>query len=134
MKDRVILHCDMNGFFASVECSIRKLNPLTTPLVVCDKTRGDGALILAATPYLKALGVPNRCRLFEIPKIENLYPFTPFNLLIDLSILAAQWAQPRFFNLNTFFITTPLSFAMHVLTGRGTMLPCYRNEYPPDGR
>lgn len=64
----MIFCIDMKSFFASVECSLRNLNPLTTPLVVCDESRGNGALILAASPYLKKYNIPSRCRLFEIPK------------------------------------------------------------------
>ncbi|MBO5711570.1 MAG: hypothetical protein J6R47_01920 [Acholeplasmatales bacterium] len=47
---------------------MRGLNPMSTPLVVADSSRGDGAIVLAITPYLKSLGVKNRCRLFEIDK------------------------------------------------------------------
>ena len=57
----------MKSFFASVECSLRGLNPTTTPLVVVDESRGNGAVVLAVSPYLKALGIKNRCRLYEIP-------------------------------------------------------------------
>lgn len=59
---------DMKCFFASVECAERGLNPLTTPLVVADESRGNGALCLAVSPYLKQKGVSNRGRLFQIPK------------------------------------------------------------------
>ena len=58
---------DMKSFFASVECSLRGLNPTTTPLVVVDESRGSGAVVLAVSPYLKTLGIKNRCRLYEIP-------------------------------------------------------------------
>ena len=57
---------DMKCFFASVECALRGLNPLTTPLVVADIKKGEGALCLAVSPYLKKKGVKNRCRLLEI--------------------------------------------------------------------
>lgn len=59
---------DMKSFFASVECALRGLNPLTCNLVVADKKRGSGALCLAVSVNLKKLGVKNRCRLFEIDK------------------------------------------------------------------
>ena len=59
---------DMKSFFASVECAERGLNPFETNLVVADETRGDGTICLAITPKMKALGVKNRCRRFEIPK------------------------------------------------------------------
>ncbi len=59
---------DMKCYFASVECAARGLNPLTTPLVVADESKGKGTLCLAISPYLKRIGVKNRCRLYEIPK------------------------------------------------------------------
>lgn len=59
---------DMKSFFASVECALRGLNSATTPLVVADSSRGDGAIVLAVSTYLKSLGVKNRCRIHEIPK------------------------------------------------------------------
>jgi len=59
---------DMKSFFASCECAIRGLNPMSIPLAVVDDRRGDGALVMAATPALKAYGVPSRCRLYDIPK------------------------------------------------------------------
>lgn len=58
---------DMKSFFASVECAERGLNPLETSLVVADESRGKGALCLAVSPKMKALGVKNRCRLCDIP-------------------------------------------------------------------
>ena len=56
MKDRTILHCDLNGFFASVECL---LNPALSdvPMAVCgDPTRRHG-IILAKNEKAKAFGV-----------------------------------------------------------------------------
>ncbi len=57
---------DLKSFYASVECIERNLDPLTTPLAVCDITRGDGAIFLAATPCLKNMGVGSRARLYEV--------------------------------------------------------------------
>ena len=59
---------DLKSFYASVECVERNLDSMTTDLVVADSTRGGGAITLAVSPSLKAKGVKNRCRLFEIPK------------------------------------------------------------------
>ncbi len=67
-KQRVYFAIDMKSFFASVECAERGLDPMTTNLVVADKGRTDKTICLAVTPAMKALGVKNRCRLFEIPK------------------------------------------------------------------
>ncbi len=68
MKDRTILSIDLKSFFASCECINRGLDPFKTPLVVSDISRGNGAITLAVTPYLKTFGVPSRGRVFELPK------------------------------------------------------------------
>ena len=59
---------DLKSVYASVECVERGLDPFKTNLVVADPSRGNGAICLAITPYMKSLGVHNRCRIFEIPK------------------------------------------------------------------
>jgi len=64
---REIICIDLKSFYASVECALRGLNPFTTPLVVADKTRSNGSVVLAVTPYLKLRGVKSRCRVFELP-------------------------------------------------------------------
>ncbi|MFW5888857.1 MAG: DNA polymerase thumb domain-containing protein [Bacillota bacterium] len=69
-----ILCIDLKSFYASVECALSGLDPFKTPLVVADKSRGGGSIVLAVTPYLKKLGVPNRCRIYELPKnIDIIY-------------------------------------------------------------
>lgn len=67
-EPRNILSIDLKSFYASVECIDRNLDPFTTPLVVCDPDRGDGTIVLAVSPYLKRLGVPGRCRRYELPR------------------------------------------------------------------
>lgn len=59
---------DLKSFYASVECVERGLDPFTTNLVVADPERTEATICLAITPAMKALGVKNRCRVFEIPK------------------------------------------------------------------
>jgi len=72
-KNRIYFVIDMKSFFASVECAERGLDPYTTPLVVADKERTESSICLAVSPKMKALGVKNRCRLFEIPpKLEYI--------------------------------------------------------------
>lgn len=66
-KDRIYFVIDMKSFFASVECAERGLDPYETPLVVADIERTKSSICLAVSPKMKALGVKNRCRLFEIP-------------------------------------------------------------------
>lgn len=65
---RHILCIDLKSFYASVECAVRGLDPFKTPLVVADRGRGGGSIVLAVSPYLKAKGLPSRCRIHEIPK------------------------------------------------------------------
>ena len=67
-KQRVYFVIDMKSFFASVECAERGLDAMTTDLVVADEDRTDKTICLAVSPSLKAKGVKNRCRLFEVPK------------------------------------------------------------------
>lgn len=62
-----IICIDLKSFYASVECALRGLNPFTTPLVVADKTRSNGSVVLAVSPFLKKRGVKGRCRVFELP-------------------------------------------------------------------
>ena len=72
--DRSIMCIDLKSFFASVECVERGLDPFSTPLVVADISRGEGAMTLAATPYLRSLGVSSRSRVFTLPKnIDIIY-------------------------------------------------------------
>ncbi len=57
---------DLKSFYASVECVDRKLDPLTTNLVVADPTRTEKTICLAVSPALKKYGIPGRARLFEV--------------------------------------------------------------------
>jgi len=67
-QGRQYLVIDLKSFYASVECVKRGLDPLKALLVVADPTRTEKTICLAVSPALKALGVRNRCRVFEIPK------------------------------------------------------------------
>ena len=68
MAERAYVCIDLKSFYASVECVDRGLDPFCANLVVADPSRGSGAICLAVSPAMKALGVSNRCRIFEIPK------------------------------------------------------------------
>lgn len=59
---------DLKSFYASVECVERGLDPMTAHLVVADPERSDKTICLAVSPALRALGIPGRCRVFEIPR------------------------------------------------------------------
>lgn len=58
---------DLKSFYASVECVDRGWDPYEAHLVVADPERTEKTICLAVSPALKALGVPGRCRVFEIP-------------------------------------------------------------------
>ena len=62
---------DLKSFYASVECRERNLDPLTTNLVVADKSRTEKTVCLAVSPSLKCYGIPGRARLFEVIQKVN---------------------------------------------------------------
>ncbi len=68
MAEKIYLCIDLKSFYASVECVERGLDPMTTNLAVADPERSEKTICLAISPAMKALGVPNRCRVFQIPK------------------------------------------------------------------
>lgn len=65
-KLRTYIAIDLKSFYASVECIERNLNPMTTNLVVADKSRTEKTICLAVSPSLKSFGLPGRPRLFEV--------------------------------------------------------------------
>lgn len=64
--DKIYAAIDLKSFYASVECIERDLNPLTTNLVVADRSRTEKTICLAVSPSLKEYGIPGRPRLFEV--------------------------------------------------------------------
>ncbi|MGI6106057.1 MAG: DNA repair protein [Raoultibacter sp.] len=68
---------DLKSFYASVECVDRGLNPFVDNLVVADLARTNKTICLAITPSMKALGIKNRCRVFEIPDGINYIAARP---------------------------------------------------------
>lgn len=77
---------DLKSFYASVECRERGLDPMTTNLVVADPERTEKTICLAVSPAMKAMGVPGRCRVFEIPKsIEYIMAPPRMQLYINYS-------------------------------------------------
>ena len=63
---RTYIAIDLKSFYASVECVLRHLDPLTTNLVVADSSRTEKTICLAVSPSLKAYGIAGRARLFEV--------------------------------------------------------------------
>ena len=84
--DRTYLCIDLKSFYASVECVARGLDPMTTNLVVADPSRTEKTICLAITPAMKALGIKNRCRIFEIPKAVDYITAPPrMQKYVDIS-------------------------------------------------
>lgn len=80
----VFLVIDNKSFYATVECAMRGLDPLTTPLVVMSEAANTGGgLILASSPMAKKLfhisnvnrkrDIPNDGCLIVVPPRMNLY-------------------------------------------------------------
>ncbi len=67
MEQRMYVCIDLKSFYASVECVERGLDPMKANLAVADPKRGKGTICLAITPSMKALGIKNRCRVYQIP-------------------------------------------------------------------
>lgn len=65
-EQKTYIAIDLKSFYASVECRERGLDPLSTNLVVADKSRTEKTICLAVSPSLKAYGIPGRARLFEV--------------------------------------------------------------------
>jgi len=101
---RNIICIDLKSFYASVECALRGLNPFTTPLVVADKSRSNGSVVLAVTPYLKKRGVKSRCRIYELP--------------LDKSIIYAKPRMRKYLEYSTMIIEIYLKYVafedMHI--------------------
>ena len=78
MEQKPVYICiDLKSFYASVECVERGLDPMTADHVVADPQRTEKTICLAVSPSLKAKGVRNRCRVFEIPKHLDYITATP---------------------------------------------------------
>ncbi|MBQ8765061.1 MAG: DNA polymerase IV [Clostridia bacterium] len=67
MKDRVILHCDCNGFFASVECA---LNPhlKNVPMAVGGSVEARHGIILAKNELAKKYNIQTAETIFSAKK------------------------------------------------------------------
>ena len=69
--EKIYMCIDLKSFYASVECVERGLDPITTNLVVADKSRTDKTVCLAITPSLKQYGLSGRARLYEVVQKVN---------------------------------------------------------------
>ncbi len=133
MESHVYLCIDLKSFYASVECVARGLDPFKTNLVVADPSRGRGAICLAITPAMKALGIRNRCRIFEIPPDVDYITAKPRMRLYmrtsaDIYALYLRHVSPQdihVYSIDECFIdaapylrlyhTTPVAFAKRLM-------------------
>ena len=73
--DRVILHCDCNNFYASVE-SVRHPEYKTVPMAVCGDPKSRHGIILAKNELAKAYGVKTAETIWQAQqKCPNLLLF-----------------------------------------------------------
>ena len=57
-KKRTYIAIDLKSFYASVECKERNMDPLTTNLVVADKSRTEKTISSSAkTEVKKSIGI-----------------------------------------------------------------------------
>lgn len=85
-ENRIYVCIDLKSFYASVECVERGLDPMKAQLVVADPERTEKTICLAVSPAMKALGVPGRCRVFQIPAgIDYIMAPPRMQLYIDYS-------------------------------------------------
>ena len=97
---RTYLCIDLKSFYASVECADRGLDPFTTNLVVADPDRTEKTICLAVSPALKALGLPGRCRVFEIPEGVDYVMARPrmrryMDVSADIYSVYLRYVSPR---------------------------------------
>ena len=77
-KEKIYAVIDLKSFYASCECAARGLDIFSTPLVVADKERTENSIVMSVTPFLKKqYGVPNVCRIRDLPRLENMVYATP---------------------------------------------------------
>ena len=70
-ENHIYIAIDLKSFYASVECIERKLDPMTTNLVVADASKTEKTICLAVSPSLKSYGISGRARLFEVVQKVN---------------------------------------------------------------
>ncbi|MDO4615638.1 MAG: DNA methylase [Lachnospiraceae bacterium] len=98
MENKTYIAIDLKSFYASVECVKRGYDPLTTNLVVADRSKTDKTICLAVSPSLKAYGISGRARLFEVVQrvreinIERLAK-APGRTFTGSSVFAPELAQ-----------------------------------------
>lgn len=75
---------DQKSFYASVECVLRGLDPMTALLVVADAERSKNTICLAVSVGCKKKGIKNRCRLGDVrPNMGVIVAPPQMQLYID---------------------------------------------------
>lgn len=102
---RRIFCIDSVSFYASCECAARNKNPYQTKLVVLSNLQDSGALVLAATPKMKQLGIKTGSRRFHIDRLpwherrDVLYAEARMSHYLNVSIqiihILHQFAPPE---------------------------------------
>lgn len=85
----IFLVIDNKSFYATIECTMRELDPLTTPLVVMSEAENtNGGLVLASSPMAKKLyGISNVNRQRDLPRDNHLIVVPPrMNTYIEKNI------------------------------------------------
>ena len=116
-RSRIYAAIDLKSFYASVECVERKLNPLSTNLVVADLSRTDKTVCLAVTPPLKAYGISGRARLFEVNQIllrKNLERLESFGRRHFLGKSYLDEELQKDFSLQIDYIVAPPRMAKYI--------------------
>lgn len=132
---------DLKSFFASVECVERGLDPLTTNLVVADPDRTDKTICLAITPSMKAKGIKNRCRVFEIPAGVDYIMATPrMQLYIDYSNRIMQiysrfvsWEDMHVYSVDEVFLDLTNYLRMYEMNAKELCIKMMEAVYEETG-
>ena len=75
--ERIILHCDLNNFFASVEC-IKETSFFKKPMAVCGSTSERKGIVLAKNEEAKAYKIKTGEAVWEAKlKCPNLIVVPP---------------------------------------------------------
>lgn len=138
-EDRLYMCIDLKSFYASVECVERGLDPLTTNLVVADPERTEKTICLAISPSMKALGIKNRCRVFEIPgDIHYLMAPPRMQLYIDYSaeiygIYLKYIAKEdiHVYSIDEAFLDVTNYLHMYQMGARNSVRPLWMTFSPP---
>lgn len=103
--ERVILHCDINNFYASVEC-LYNLNIRESPVAVCGDQELRAGIVLAKNNYAKKMGVKTAEPIWSAKqKCPNLIIVKPnYNRYVRFSKLAKSIYKDYTDNIESFGI------------------------------